>query len=157
MDCSLPGSSVHELFQVRVLEWVAISFSRGSSRPREWTQVSRIAGSGFNLWATREPLVPNHFAVCLKLTQYCKSNILQLKHFLKFQIIRSHGTLGPQFPFVRCQLEMSWCASELRPCVVPKCHTSHHTLLSPQCWGVTGFTDEGCSFRRLFKKLINLF
>ena len=39
MDCSLPGSSVHEIFQARILEWVAISFSRGSSQPRDWTQV----------------------------------------------------------------------------------------------------------------------
>ena len=43
MDCSLPGSSVHEIFQARVLEWVAISFSRESSRPRERTRVSSIA------------------------------------------------------------------------------------------------------------------
>ena len=35
MDCSLPGSSIHGIFQARVLEWVAISFSRGSSRPRD--------------------------------------------------------------------------------------------------------------------------
>ena len=40
--------------QARILEWVAISFSRGSSRPRDWTQVSCNAGSRFNLWATRE-------------------------------------------------------------------------------------------------------
>ena len=40
MDCSLPGSSVHELLQARILEWVAISFSRGSSRPRDWTHFS---------------------------------------------------------------------------------------------------------------------
>ena len=39
MDCSLPGSSIHGIFQARVLEWVAISFSRGSSQPREWTWV----------------------------------------------------------------------------------------------------------------------
>ena len=44
MDCSLPHSSVHGIFQARVLEWVVISFSRGSSRPRNRTQVSRIAG-----------------------------------------------------------------------------------------------------------------
>ena len=44
MDCSPPGSSVHEIFQVRILEWVAISFSRGSSQPRDRTQVSCIAG-----------------------------------------------------------------------------------------------------------------
>ena len=35
MECSLPGSSVHGILQARVLEWVAISFSRGSSRPRD--------------------------------------------------------------------------------------------------------------------------
>ena len=43
-DCSSPGSSVHGILQARILEWVAIPFSRGSSRPRGWTQVSRIAG-----------------------------------------------------------------------------------------------------------------
>ena len=49
MDYSLPGSSVYGIFQARVLEWVAISFSRGSSRLRDWTQVSRIAGGCFTL------------------------------------------------------------------------------------------------------------
>ena len=42
MDCSLPGSSVHGIFQAILLEWIAISFSRGSSQPRDWTQVSRV-------------------------------------------------------------------------------------------------------------------
>ena len=54
MDCSPPGSSLHGILQARILEWVAIPFSRGSSQPRDWTQVSRIAGRHFNLWATRE-------------------------------------------------------------------------------------------------------
>ena len=44
MDCSLPGSSVHGIFQARVLEWVAISFSMVSSQTRDQTQVSCIAG-----------------------------------------------------------------------------------------------------------------
>ena len=44
MDCSLPGSSGHEILQERILEWVAIPFSRGSSQPRDQTQVSHIAG-----------------------------------------------------------------------------------------------------------------
>ena len=44
MDCSLPCSSVPGIFQARVLEWVAISFSRGSSQPRDQTQVSCIVG-----------------------------------------------------------------------------------------------------------------
>ena len=54
MDCSLPGFSVHGVFQARVLEWVAISFSRGSSCPRDPTQVFCIAGRRFTLWATKE-------------------------------------------------------------------------------------------------------
>ena len=54
MDCSLPGSSVHGILQARILEWVTISFSRGSSQPRDRTQVSCIGGRYFNLGATRE-------------------------------------------------------------------------------------------------------
>ena len=50
----MPGSSVHRLLQARMLEWVAIPFSRGSSQPRNWTQVSYIAGRFFTTWATRE-------------------------------------------------------------------------------------------------------
>ena len=60
MDCSLSGSSVHGIFQARVLEWVAISFSMGSSRPRDQIQVSHIAGRHFTVWATREVQYPIH-------------------------------------------------------------------------------------------------
>ena len=55
-DCSPPSSSVHGILQARILEWVTISFSRGSSRDRDQTQVSHIAGRCFNLCATREAL-----------------------------------------------------------------------------------------------------
>ena len=75
MDYSLPGSSVHGIFLARILEWVAISFSktlspgipqarilgwvsfsfsRGYSQPKDWTQVSQVAGRFFTSWATRE-------------------------------------------------------------------------------------------------------
>ena len=54
VDCGLPGSSIHGILQARILECVAISFSRGSSRPRDRTRVFHIAGRRFNLWATRE-------------------------------------------------------------------------------------------------------
>ena len=50
----VPGSSIRGIFQARVLEWVAIAFSRGSSWPRDQTQVSCIAGRCFTLWVTRE-------------------------------------------------------------------------------------------------------
>ena len=54
MDCSLPGSSVHGILQARILEWVPISFFRGSSWPRDRTQVFCIVGRFFTIWATRE-------------------------------------------------------------------------------------------------------
>ena len=49
MDCSLPGSSVHGIFQPIVLEWIAISFSSGSSRHRDRTQVSHIVDRCFTI------------------------------------------------------------------------------------------------------------
>ena len=52
MDCRLPGSSIHGIFHSRVLEWVVISFSKGSSQPRDQTQVSCIVGRYFTIWAT---------------------------------------------------------------------------------------------------------
>ena len=52
IDCSAPGSSLHGILQARVLECVAIPFSRGSSQPRDWTQVSHTAGWFFTCWAT---------------------------------------------------------------------------------------------------------
>ena len=54
MDYSPPGSSVHEILQARILEWVAMPSSRGSSRARDWTQVSCIPGRFFTIWATRK-------------------------------------------------------------------------------------------------------
>ena len=54
MDCSPPGSSVHGILQARILEWVGILFSRGSSQPRDGTQVSCISGRVFTIWTTKE-------------------------------------------------------------------------------------------------------
>ena len=61
MDCSLPGFSVHGILQARILEWVAIPFSRGSSQPRDWIQVSCIVSRFFPpgkpLWTSYQILV----------------------------------------------------------------------------------------------------
>ena len=54
MDYSLPGSSIHEILQARILECISIPFSRGSSQPMDWTQVFCIAGRFFTIWVTRE-------------------------------------------------------------------------------------------------------
>ena len=54
MDYNLSDSSDHGIFQAKILEWVAISFSRGLSWPRDQTQVSYIAGRRLTIWAIRE-------------------------------------------------------------------------------------------------------
>ena len=56
MDCSLQGSSVHGILQARILEWVAILFFRGFSKPRDQMQVSCIINGFFTIWAVREAL-----------------------------------------------------------------------------------------------------
>ena len=77
MGCSLPGSSVYGIFQARVLEWVAISFSRGSSWPRDRTQVSCIVDRHFAIWATRKSYV-NQW---IKIPIYALVNILPFFSF----------------------------------------------------------------------------
>ena len=76
MDCSLPGSSVYGIFQARMLEWVAISFSTGSSWPRDQTHVSSLASG---IFITKPPGKPYlltwlpHILYC-SLSQITKSN-----------------------------------------------------------------------------------
>ena len=88
MDCSLPGSSLHGILQARVLEWVAISFSRGSSQSRDRTWVSCIPGRRFNLWATRKaakkPLIVFDYCfgkeIKFKLSFYNKNKHVHCKN-----------------------------------------------------------------------------
>ena len=77
MDCSLSRSSVHGIFQARVLEWIAISFSRGSSRPRNRTRVSGIAGRHFTVWATREA----HYLGCNQIPNQSSKKIRDHSNF----------------------------------------------------------------------------
>ena len=82
VSCSPPGSSVHGILQARILEWVAMSFSRGYSWPRDWTWVPCIAGRFFTVWATRELLpcllcVLHIFPLVLTAVQSGYSVILQ--------------------------------------------------------------------------------
>ena len=89
VDCSPPGCSVHGSLQARIMEWVVISFSRGSSRPRDQTQVSCIAGRRFNLWAAREALAPR-----------IKPELLGLPaHAYLSNLIQHHTHIFPSIPF----------------------------------------------------------
>ena len=65
MDCIPPGSNIHGILQARILEWVAISFSRGSSQARNWTRVSCIAGRVFTNWVTNIQILINFLRVTM--------------------------------------------------------------------------------------------
>ena len=69
-DCSLPGSSIHGIFQAGILEWVAISFSRGTSWHRDWTQASHVIGRCFTVWATRE--ARSHFYLFILFMEFSR-------------------------------------------------------------------------------------
>ena len=71
MDCSLPGSSVHGILQARILEWVAVSFTRWSSQPRNWTQVSKADSS-----PSESPGKP--IDLCFRNTKIIKSRDITL-------------------------------------------------------------------------------
>ena len=80
MDCSLLGSSLHWILQVRLLEWVAMPFSRGSPQSRDWTCIfSSICMSGrlFPIWATRDAPSP-HLLGLAYFQQHLEWNITHL-------------------------------------------------------------------------------
>ena len=97
MDCK-----VHGILQVRILEWVAFPFSRGSSQPRDWTQVSRIAGIFFISWATGEacPLVTG-ISACL---------LHHIMNLLRFHSCRLYCTTR----YTTCELDTERFLTEWR-------------------------------------------
>ena len=88
MDCSPPGSSVHGILQAGILEWVAISFSRGSSQPRDWTRVSLNLLHGRQVlyhWAPREVPIGHEAALKWRLRLRKRLNQCFLKSVLAMQ------------------------------------------------------------------------
>ena len=79
MDCSPSGSSLHGIFQARILELVAISFSKRSSQPRDWTPVSRTVGRHFTVWATFPGGGPLQRACVQSLVRELRSLMQQLR------------------------------------------------------------------------------
>ena len=111
MDCSLLGSSVHGILQARIMEWISMPSSRGSSWPRDQTQVSHIAGSFFTIWATREAhvsswLPPNLFLIRSSIMLYtitslwfysCHTLIHSLPSRLTLEMSPTHVRINPPF------------------------------------------------------------
>ena len=88
MNCSLPGSSVHGIFQASILEWVAISFSRESPWPRDWTWVSSLKTDSFTTEPPRKPHIDVQLFQGHLLKRLAFSTELPLHIFLKIQMLR---------------------------------------------------------------------
>ena len=106
MDCISPVSSAHGILQAKVLEWLAISCSKGSSQPRDWTWVSCIAGGFFIIWATKEdPLKP--WTSQINTTVYISFSKLlhpQFWHFLLWLSVPFVFLATGVFPFFQLKI-----------------------------------------------------
>ena len=89
--CSPPGVSVHGIFQAKLLEWFAISFSRGLSWPRDWSLVACTAGRFFTNWATRKAQRSYGWVLIqCDLCSYKKRRHTQRKHHVKTEGEEGH-------------------------------------------------------------------
>ena len=134
MDCSLPDFSVHGILQARILEWVALSFSRGSSRPGDWTQASHAAGRFFTNWATREaPWIRSSLMIC---------KVLGVCHLLGASWKNADAFPRPLYPSpaysltfqLKSLMKSMWLGS-----ILPHCKISHHWYFL--CWSF-----DNCEF-----------
>ena len=117
VDCSLPGSSVRGISQARILEWVAILFSRGSSLPRDQTQVSCIAGRFFTIWDTKEASSSRcHREIQVIGLLYLQKSRVTLHTKINFKASRRLGDLS--LVFLLCTEALwilpSWAVSSLQ-------------------------------------------
>ena len=131
-----PGSSVHWSLQARTLEWLAISFSRDSSWPRNWTLVSCIAGRFFTIWATRKALYPLNLkgnpGICIlsrkpRIEKDWVDKEAQFSRSVMSDSLRSHGLQHARPP---CPSPTPGVYSDLCP-LTWWCHPTSHPLLFP--------------------------
>ena len=78
VDCKLLGFSVHGILQARILEWIAVFFSRGSSRPRDWTRVSLIVDRRLTVWAIFSKFCPRADPCHFLLNQLARAEHMDL-------------------------------------------------------------------------------
>ena len=105
MDCTPPGSSVHGILQARILEWIAISFCRRLSGPRDQTQVSCTAGRCFSIWTTREAQLPiqSFSAILTSFMHWCL--YYEVFNLVKKTLAFPCGASGTEEPTCQCR----WC------------------------------------------------
>ena len=121
VDYSPPGSSVHGSLQARILEWIVISYSRGSSQPRDQTWVSCIAGGFFTIWAPGRPML------CYMSTQ----NLQRLTEGISsWHLYYYNWSLNNMF--LNCVDPLTVDSFQQRTLPV---FTAHPRWLNPRMWG----------------------
>ena len=148
MDCSPPGSSGHGIFQARILEWVVISFSRGSSWPRDQTWVSCIAGWLFTLWASWDSLPILLFSSISSTDHWGR---LSYPSLLFFGTLHSDGYI---FPFLLCLSFLFYSQLFIRPpqaTILPFCISCWRFWSLPpvQCYEPSSIVLQGLSLSDL--------
>ena len=127
MDCSLPRSLVHGFFQARVLKWVTSSLSRGSSQPRDWTQVSRIAGRCFTGKARGyegtqfSSHIIHWFIQELRVKQPSRTKSCDIQTFRRYSScpVSPQGLCGPWHLWCCMCVCTCWAASATSSCLQP--------------------------------------
>ena len=113
VDCRPPGSSVHGISQARTLEWVAISFSRGSSWPRDWTQASCIGRWIFTTEHQRSPTLTCSWASSSN-TNLFYSKVLNASCNLLNTVLKVKNRVivwvGNGCKYIGCLPSKSWCS-----------------------------------------------
>ena len=130
-----PGSSVHRILQARILEWVAISFSRSSFLPRDWTRVSCTAGRFFTIWATRE-----HFLALPVFGTGMKTDLFQsCGHCWIFQIwhIECNTFTESSFRIWNRSTGIPSPPLALFVVMLPKAHLTSHSRVPGSSWVIT--------------------
>ena len=120
MDYSPPGSSVLGIFQARILEWVAIPFSRGSSQPRHWTCICCIAGRFFTVWRGEDfkQIKYKKWHKELWMFLYATSYIVSLCHFLYFTCLKSSPLPFFHYKKLSCHSKTSPKISKHEDCLL---------------------------------------
>ena len=140
MDSSPSGSFIHGILQARILEWVAITFSRESSRPRDPTQVSCIAGRFFTVY--EPPRMPNH-------TPWWKAGALIVPLISKCTFLPPHFytgdfLLGNSFPLTSLILGSKIRSSLISSIRLPDSDFRNH--LSPEAPIVYNTQTHVCAY-----------
>ena len=140
MDGSPPGSSVHRILQARILNWVVIPFSRGSSQPRDWTWISCTAGRFFTIWATRKAQIGSKLFHILKFKQtsigqiYFTMESSSSKMGIPAEAKQSISSIYKNpWDFTGCPVAKTPCSQCGRPDSSPGQGTRLHTLQLRVC------------------------